>query len=264
MDLPTTILAALTAGALIGFVLGLVGGGGSILAVPLLVYFVGVGQPHVAIGTSAVAVALNALAGFVGHARAGNVKWGCASVFAVAGMAGAALGAEIGKAFDGDKLLALFGVLMVVVGLLMLRRRKAAEAPDVKLTRESAGELLPRLVPLGLGVGLLAGFFGIGGGFLIVPGLIAATAMPIGLAIGSSLLAVTALGATTATSYALSGLIDWVLIVWLVGGGIVGSVIGRRLSMHLAGRKRLLEIGFAGLVIAIGLWVAWSGIGAFA
>ena len=94
---PATIAAALLAGALIGLVLGLVGGGGSILAVPLLVYFVGVGSTHAAIGTAAVAVALNAAAGLAGHARAGNVKWPCALVFAAAGIAGAALGAELGR-----------------------------------------------------------------------------------------------------------------------------------------------------------------------
>lgn len=261
---PQTILAALLAGALIGFVLGLVGGGGSILAVPLLVYGVGVTSPHVAIGTGAVAVALNALAGLAGHARAGTVKWPCAAVFATAGVVGAALGAEAGKAFDGQRLLALFGVLMMVVGLAMLRRRRAREAPEVRLTAATARPLLLRLVPIGFGVGLLAGFFGIGGGFLIVPGLIAATAMPIGAAIGSSLLAVSALGATTAASYALSGLIDWALVGWLVAGGIMGSVTGRLLGARLAGRKRALEIGFALAVIGVGLFVAAKGAASFA
>lgn len=260
---PLTILAAIAAGAAIGFVLGLVGGGGSILAVPLLVYVVGVSDPHVAIGTAAVAVALNALSGLVGHARSGNVKWPCALVFAAAGMAGAAIGAEAGKAFDGQRLLALFGVLMIAVGALMLRRRRGGEAPDVRLTRDSAPYLLRRLVPLGLAVGLLAGFFGIGGGFLIVPGLIAATAMPIGVAVGSSLVAVSALGATTAASYAVSGLVDWLLIAWLAAGGVAGSVAGRWVGSSLATRKRLLESGFAVLVIMVGLFVAAKGLDAF-
>jgi uncharacterized protein len=191
-------LAALASGGVIGLILGLVGGGGSILAVPLLIYVVGVGSPHAAIGTAAVAVTVNALASLVGHARAGRVKWRCASVFAVSGMIGAALGAELGKAFDGKRLLVLFGLLMIGVGLSMLRKRRTAEAPDVRLTRDSASTLLPRLVPIGLGVGLAAGFFGIGGGFLIVPGLILATAMPLPFAIGTSLVVVSALGLTTA------------------------------------------------------------------
>ena len=260
---PATIALALLAGALIGFVLGLVGGGGSILAVPLLVYAVGVTSPHVAIGTAAVAVALNALAGLAGHARAGNVKWRCALAFAASGVAGAALGAEAGKALDGERLLALFGGLMIVVGLLMLRRRGGYETPDVRLTAASAPRLLPRLVLLGFGVGILAGFFGIGGGFLIVPGLIAATAMPIGVAAGSSLVVVAALGATTSASYALSGLVDWLLIAWLAAGGIAGSVGGRAVGARLATRKRAMERGFAMLVIAVGLFVVAKGLAAF-
>ena len=249
---PLTILAALIAGALIGFVLGLVGGGGSILAVPLLVYFVGVDGAHMAIGTAAVAVALNAAAGLAGHARGGNVKWRCALVFAAAGVLGAAMGAELGKAIDGQSLLAAFGALMIVVGALMLRKRRGGANPDVRLSAQSARFLLPRLLGYGLAVGLMAGFFGIGGGFLIVPGLIAATAMPIAVAIGTSLVVVTALGATTAASYAWSGLVDWTLVGWLVAGGISGSLAGRWAGRLLAARKNLLERGFAGVVIAVG------------
>lgn len=260
MPFPEFVLHALLSGALIGFVLALVGGGGSILAVPLLVYFVGVGQPHMAIGTAAVAVALNAATGLAGHARAGNVRWACAASFALAGVIGAALGAEAGKAFDGDKLLALFGLLMVVVGALMLRKRAGGENPDVRMTRETARPLLGRIIPTGLGVGLMAGFFGIGGGFLIVPGLVFATAMPISLAIGSSLLVVTALGATTTASYALSGLVDWVLIGWMLAGGIAGTLLGRMAGKRLAGRKRMLEIGFAVMVIAIGVGIVAEGV----
>ena len=184
------ILLALASGGLIGIVLGLVGGGGSILAVPLLVYVVGVESAHAAIGPAAVAVAMNGLVGLSGHARAGRVKWRCAGVFAVSGVVGAAIGAEVGKAIDGQRLLMLFGLLMIGVGLSMFRKRRTIDAPDVRLTRESAAILLPRLVPIGLGVGLAAGFFGIGGGFLIVPGLIAATAMPLSIAVGTSLVVI--------------------------------------------------------------------------
>ena len=105
------------AGSLVGFSLGLVGGGGSILAVPLLIYVVGVTDPHLAIGTSAVAVAVNAALNLVAHARSGRVKWPCALVFAGAGVAGAALGSVVGKATDGQKLIALFAGLMIVIAL---------------------------------------------------------------------------------------------------------------------------------------------------
>jgi len=257
---PLTILAALAAGALIGFVLGLVGGGGSILAVPLLVYVVGVSSPHAAIGTAAVAVALNAATGLAGHARRGNVKWPCALVFAGAGVAGALIGAEAGKALDGQKLLALFGGLMIAVGATMLLRRNSADNPDVHLDRDSARHLLPRLVPAGFGVGLLAGFFGIGGGFLIVPALVFATGMPASVAIGTSLVVVTALGASTAGSYALSGYVDWKLVALLVAGGIAGSLPGQWAGRALAGRKQLLSAGFAVLVMSIGAYVVWQGV----
>lgn len=252
------IAAGLGSGALIGLVLGLVGGGGSILAVPLLVYVVGVRSPHAAIGTAAVAVALNAAASLAGHARAGTVKWRCAAVFAAAGVIGAALGAELGKAVEGTRLLLLFGLLMIGVGLSMLRPRGAGEAPDVRLTRDSARTLLPRLVPAGLGVGLAAGFFGIGGGFLIVPALVAATAMPLRNAVGTSLVVIVSLGLTTAASYALSGLVDWWLTALLVIGGMAGAAFGIALGKRLAARRGLLDRLFAALVIAVGTSVAFS------
>lgn len=253
-----TILAALASGGLIGIVLGVVGGGGSILAVPLLTYVVGVDSPHAAIGTAAVAVTANALASLVGHARAGRVKWRCAGVFAVAGMIGAALGAELGKAIDGKRLLVLFGLLMIGVGLSMLRKRRMVEAPEVRLTYASAATLLPRLVPIGLGVGFAAGFFGIGGGFLIVPGLIFATAMPLSYAVGTSLVVVSALGLTTASSYAVSGLVDWTVTALLIAGGVAGTFVGIWLSRMLSTRKGMLERGFAGVVIAVGAYVVAS------
>ena len=142
-------ILSIASGSLVGFTLGLVGGGGSILAVPLLVYVVGVPSPHIAIGTSAIAVAASAAANLAGHARARTVKWPCALVFAVAGIAGAAGGAQLGKMVDGSRLLLLFGVLMVVVGVLMTRPRKSGGDADVALTRES----MPKLLPLLIGVG---------------------------------------------------------------------------------------------------------------
>ena len=255
-----TILAALISGGVIGLILGLVGGGGSILAVPLLIYGVGIRSPHAAIGTAAVAVTANALASLIGHARAGRVKWRCASVFAASGMIGAGLGAELGKAFDGKRLLVLFGLVMIGVGLSMLRKRRTVEAPNVRLTRDTAATLLPRLVPIGMGVGLAAGFFGIGGGFLIVPGLVVATAMPLPFAIGTSLVVVSALGLTTATSYALSGLVDWGVTALLVAGGVGGTIAGIALGKLLGTRKGLLERGFAAMVIAIGAYITASSI----
>lgn len=244
------LLGALS-GVLVGFSLGLVGGGGSILAVPLLVYVVGVNLPHLAIGTSAVAVAANAAASLANHARAGNVRWPCASVFATAGVAGALGGARLGKMVDGQVLLAAFAVMMMVVAVLMLRRREPAEDLRVRLNRENA----PALAGAGLGVGALSGFFGIGGGFLIVPGLVLATGMPMLQAIGTSLVAVTAFGLTTAGSYAAAGLVNWPLAAAFVAGGIVGSRAGARAAIGLAARRGLLTKVFAGIIVAVAAYM---------
>jgi uncharacterized membrane protein YfcA len=248
-------LLAIASGSLVGFTLGLIGGGGSILAVPLLVYVVGVPSPHVAIGTSAIAVAASAAINLAGHARAQTVKWPCALVFAASGIVGAALGAQLGKMVDGARLLALFGALMVVIGVAMLKPRRGGGNPDVKLDAESITTLLPWLIGGGLVVGALSGFFGIGGGFLIVPGLIGATAMPLINAIGSSLVSVTAFGLTTAASYAWSGLVDWPLALLFIAGGALGGLAGTRLSRHLSGHKNALTRVFSGIVIAVGLYV---------
>ena len=257
----TTSLLAAGSGSIVGLVLGLLGGGGSILAVPLLVYVVGVSSPHVAIGTSALAVSVSALGNLGTHWRARNVKWGCAAVFAGAGVLGAAAGSTAAKALDGEKLLALFGVVMVVVGLLMLQRREAAAGkPDVRLSSETARELLPLLLGIGFGVGVFSGFFGIGGGFLIVPGLILATGMPLIFAIGTSLVAVSAFSAATAASYALSGLIDWPLAVLFVIGGVAGGVAGVSVGKALSTRKQALGRVFAVLVIVVGLYIVSRGI----
>ena len=248
----------IASGTLVGFSLGLVGGGGSILAVPLLIYLVGVSDPHMAIGTSAIAVAANAAANLVNHARAGNVKWRCAAVFAIAGIAGAFLGSTLGKLMDGQKLLALFAVIMMVVGALMLKRRSGGGEVSVRLAREN----LPKLLVSGLATGALSGFFGIGGGFLIVPALIFATGMPILYAVGSSLVAVTAFGLTTAANYALSGFVDWPLAALFIVGGVLGGLIGTRSANSLAGRKGALNIVFAALIFAVAIYMLVRSLGA--
>jgi uncharacterized membrane protein YfcA len=248
-------ILSILSGSLVGFTLGLVGGGGSILAMPLMIYVVGVPSTHAAIGTSAVAVAASAAANLIGHARARTVKWPCAAVFAVSGVIGAAGGAELGKLVDGHRLLLLFGLLMVIVGLLMLRPHKSASNAEIRLDWVSAKRMLPLLIGIGLAVGALAGFFGIGGGFLIVPGLVAATGMPLINAIGSSLVSVTAFGTTTAASYAVSDLVDWRLASLFVVGGAIGGLIGITIGQWLAIYKRALSLTFSGIVIAVGLYV---------
>lgn len=254
-------LSPLLSGALVGVVLSLVGGGGSILAVPLLVHYVGVASTHVALGTSAVAVAVSALVSLAIHARTGEVKWRCAALFAASGVLGAAGGAALGKSFDGQYLLAAFGLLMLLVGASMLVPRREPEQPDVRLTVTSAPVLAPRLVGLGLATGVASGFFGIGGGFLIVPALLVATRMPLAMAVSSSLVAVAAFGITTATSYASSGLVNWPLAGLFIAGGVAGGILGALLNRRLADYKRALTFVFASSVIAVGIYTASRGLG---
>lgn len=256
-------LAAGLSGGIVGFVLGLIGGGGSVLAVPLLVYFVGVASPHVAIGTSAVAEAANAFVNLLGHWRQGNVRWPCAIVFTLAGVVGASLGSIAGKAFDGKKLLFLFGALMVAIGVTMLIRRSAREEDFVPLGRSNATTLGPRLAATGATVGALSGFFGIGGGFLIVPGLMASASMPMLTAIGTSLVAVTAFGLTTAISYAVSGLVDWRIVAVFIGAGALGGFAGTRAAVLLGARKAALSRVFAAIVICVGVYVMARGLMSF-
>ncbi len=241
------LLLGLGSGSLVGFSLGLVGGGGSILAVPLLVYLVGVPSPHIAIGTSAVAVAVNAAASLANHARLGGVKWRCASVFALAGIGGAFAGSSLGKIVDGNSLLALFALLMLAVGVVMLRGRGKAGFADVQLSRENVWSLIFS----GLTTGALSGFFGIGGGFLIVPALMFATGMPIRNAIGSSLVAVTAFGLTTSLNYAIAGYVDWMLAGVFVAGGLIGTLAGAQMTTRLAAQKDRLTNIFAILIFAV-------------
>ena len=241
----------LASGMLVGFSLGLVGGGGSILAVPLMVYVVGVPEPHMAIGTSAIAVAANAAVNLSNHARGGTVMWSCALIFAAAGMVGAFGGSILGKMVDGQRLLALFALVMIVIALLMLKTRSRIGLPDVKVSMSN----MPAIVSLGLATGTMSGFFGIGGGFLIVPALMLATGMPIMNAVSSSLVAVTAFGLTTAASYAWSGLVSWALAGLFVAGGIAGGLAGTRAARHLAERRGALNIVFAVVIIAVALYM---------
>ena len=247
-------LLSFGSGSLVGFALGLLGGGGSILAVPLLVYVVGVKDAHVAIGTSALAVSANAFANLISHARAGTVKWPCAIVFALAGISGAALGALLGRQVDGQHLLFLFGLVMLAVAGAMFGRRAAGGDPLVRIDPSIA----IRLAGTGLLVGFLSGFFGIGGGFLIVPAIMLGSGMATINAVGSSLVSVGAFGLTTATTYAFAGLVDWRVAAIFVLGGITGGLLGVRLSVRLSEKRGLLSKSFAVAVIFVALFVLWK------
>jgi len=247
---------AVASGALVGLLLALFGGGGSVLATPLLLYVVGIRDPHIAIGTSAAAVAVNALINLAGHARSGRVKWPCALVFGAAGLLGSLAGSTIAKQIDGQRLLLFFALAMAAIALSMLRRPRNVGDPTVHID----WKLTLKLAPLGLLTGLAAGFFGIGGGFLIVPGLMAATGMTLANAAASSLFSVALFGAATSANYAASGLVNWPVAGLFILGGIVGGWLGLKGARALESRALLSRRLFAGLVLTVAAYVAWRAV----
>ncbi len=243
--------AAVLSGAAVGFSLGLIGGGGSILAVPLLLYVVGVRDPHVAIGTSALAVSINAFVNLAGHWRAGTVHWPSAILFGLVGLIGAVAGSTAGKAVDGQKLLAVFAIVMIAAGIAMLRPRSSDGCRVGPLERLH----VIRLAAFGGATGFASGFFGIGGGFLIVPGIILATGMPILNAIGSSLFSVGIFGLATAANYAVSGFVAWTVAAEFIAGGAAGGWLGTKAAVRLAAKKRMLSTIFAAVIFAVAAYM---------
>lgn len=236
----TQMILSILCGGIVGFVLGLLGGGGSILAVPLLLYVVGVHDPHVVIGSTALAVSVNAYVNLISHARGRHVLWKPAIGFSIPGMIGAYAGSTLGKLAPDKALLVLFAILMIVIALVMMRPKKKRGIDDFDGTNIRWN----RIVFAGFLVGLLSGFFGIGGGFLIVPGLVVSAGMPMIMAIGTSLFVVGTFGLTTAFSYAISGLVNWWIVLMYAGGGIVGGVFGKRAATKLSSKRKTLNYIF--------------------
>src|ERR1700720_346313 len=185
--------------------------------------------------------------------------WSCALQFAAAGIARALAGSVLGKMIDGHRLLALFALIMLVIAALMLKTRSRVGLADVKMNRANT----PAIVGLGLATGTLSGFFGIGGGFLIVPALMLATGMPIINAVGSSLVAVTAFGLSTAASYAWSGLVSWQLAGLFIAGGLAGGLIGTSLARSLSAQRGALNIVFASVIVLVALYMLTRNLLAF-
>lgn len=236
-------------GAMIGLLLTLFGGGGSVLATPWLIYVVGVADTHAAIGTSAAAVAVNAVTGLAAQARAGRVKWPCAITFGIAGLAGSLIGAHFAKQVDGKALLTWFAFAMIAIAVSMLVPRKNEGDPSVRLTPP----MVLKLAPIGFLAGLAAGFFGIGGGFLIAPGLMASTGMTLANASASSLVSVSLFGGATSLSYAASGQLVWSLFGALVVGGAGGTLLALPLAKMLESRVAIARTVFALMVIGVAI-----------
>lgn len=250
-------IAIVLGGAVVGFLLAVFGGGGSVLAAPVLLYLGGVTDAHIAVGTASAAVAANAAFNLFGHWRGGRIKWPCATVFAIAGLAGSFAGSSLAKLISGQHLLLAFAFAMAAIGLSMFRKPKSEGDPDVHISMK----LVARLAPLGLLTGFAAGFFGIGGGFLIVPGLMLATGMTMANATASSLLSVALFGAATSFNYALSGQVAWPLAGLLLLGGAAGGIAGLAAARRLTTNSRLARTLFATLILVVAAYVAWRSLG---
>lgn len=169
---------------------------------------------------------------------------------------GALAGSSLGKAMDGERLIFLFGILMVVVGALILKPRK----PTLVENRPVDLRMCLVTAAVALAAGAASGFFGIGGGFLIVPGLMLATGMPMINAIGTSLLSVGAFGLATALNYAASGLVDWWLAAEFIAGGIAGGLLGMMLATRLSAYKNILNRLFAALILVVAGYIFYRSL----
>ena len=263
-----TIFLSLMSGAIVGFSLGFIGSGGSILAVPLLLYVVGVEDPHVAIGTSALAVSINAATNLFDHARKRNVRFREGLAFALPGVVGAVIGTQLGLLTAPGNLVFFFALLMLVIAAKILLNNSARKDfpdkhggvrrlvvfPKFTIYRKSNFLGSHRLKLMGLFVGLAAGYFGIGGGFLIVPSLLY-YGLNISNAIGTSLIPVSLFGATTALGYSLQNHINIVISLLFsiggAGGGFIGSTVLARIPKSIATNVFAIVTAVVGLYIIL-------------
>lgn len=226
----------------VGLSLGLLGGGGSILTVPVLVYVAGL-DAKVAIPASLVSVGATSLVAALAHARRRVVDWGAALAFGGAGLVGAFLGARVGRTFSGRALLVMFSVLMVGAGLLMLRGRGTPASPRAPH---------PLLVaPLGAGVGLLTGLLGVGGGFLIVPALVLVAGLAMPLAVGTSLVVIAINSASGFAGHLGGESVPYGYAAAFTGVCVLGALAGERIGRNLPAAT--LRKWFGAFVIAVGL-----------
>ena len=207
----------------VGVALGLLGGGGSILTVPLLAYVAGM-EAKQAIATSLLVVGVTSTIGAVSHARASRVRWRIAMLFGLAAMAGAYAGGLVAQFIPGAVLLVGFAVIMIAAGLAMLRGRK-------ETTGVHGDQPLPvvQIVGLGMGVGMISGLVGAGGGFLLVPALALLGGIPMPVAVGTSLVIISMQSFAGLAGHLASQQIDWRLAGFVTMAAVVGALIGGRL-----------------------------------
>lgn len=273
-----TLVVAVVAGALIGLSLGALGGGGSILAVPVLVYALGQSPAQATTG-SLVVVGVTSLVGAVTAHRAGNTMLGRGVVFGMVAIGGAVAGAKLSGHVSEPLLLASFSVLMLLVGTLMafrqVRGRRAAkdgadwadeaERPTRALLDDPIITFSPsfacqcpralKVLVTATTVGLLTGFLGVGGGFLVVPALILALGLPMELAAGTSLVVITLTSFTALVARAGVGVHpDWGLVLTLTAASALGGLFGARLACRVDTRR--LSAAFTVLVLGVAVYTA--------
>lgn len=234
-------LIILVLGSLIGLALGALGGGGSILTVPILVYLLHL-NTHIAVTASLIIVGINALVGSFFHYRAGHVRIKESLLFGVFGIIAAYIGARLSSLLPGPVLLLLFGLLMLVIATIMLSPKKPMQR-----------SYQPWWVTLlgGLGVGFLTGFLGVGGGFLIVPALVLFLGMDMPDAVGSSLVVITLNSASGILGHLSGSPQPWLLIGLFSLAGVLGLFVGTRITKIIPA-KRLSQI-FAIFVLILGV-----------
>jgi uncharacterized protein len=251
-------LIALALALLIGVSLGLLGGGGSILAVPILVYVAGFGAKE-AIAMSLVVVGVAAAYGTVGHLREGNVNARVAGLFGGISMAGTFLGARLATLMTGQAQLLLFAVVMLVAAVFMLRGR--VPLPSERQTSRSPGWWV--LVGVeGLAVGVLTGLVGVGGGFLIVPALVLLAGIPMKQAIGTSLAIIALKSVTGFLGYLDQVVIAWGFLALFTLFALLGIQAGVVATRHVTGPA--LRRGFAIFLLFVGGWLVYDNLGALA
>ncbi|WP_275572271.1 sulfite exporter TauE/SafE family protein [Mycolicibacterium vanbaalenii] len=219
-------MIALTIGlaVFVGIALGLLGGGGSILTVPLLAYVAGM-DAKAAIATSLLVVGVTSAIGAISHARAGRVQWRTGLIFGAAGMAGAYAGGLLARYIPGTILLIGFALMMIATAIAMLRGRKTLH------TTETGHRLpVPKIIAEGLIVGLVTGLVGAGGGFLVVPALALLGGLPMPIAVGTSLIVIAMKSFAGLAGYLTSVHINWTLALAVTAAAVIGALIGARLT----------------------------------
>lgn len=240
------IALAIVLAVLVGVSLGLLGGGGSILAVPLLVYVAGM-EPKEAIATSLLVVGATSAVALLPHARARRVRWRTGLLFGAAGMVGAYAGGRIAEFIPGEVLLVAFALMMLATAAAMIRGRRAPDRP--------AHSEIPVLRVLldGLVVGLVTGLVGAGGGFLIVPALVLLGGLSMPVAVGTSLLVIAMKSFAGLAGYLASVQIDWPIALGVTAAAVLGSLVGSRLTGVV--QPDTLRKGFGWFVVAMGVFV---------